>query len=318
MSVVRLPRKLPTGARARKKLARKSEQAVTRQISYASSARSRAGRAVIRVVENATGRLRLMHRAKGYQDEVAQGRDFWEVMPERYGLNLDIIGGSLDNIPQDKPLIIVSNHPYGILDGMMMGHILAKRRGDFKIMANSVFAKAEELDRIVLPVSFDDTKEAQRANLKMRKFALEYLRDGGAIGIFPGGTVSTSQKPFGMPMDPIWRAFTAKMISKSEAVVVPIFFEGHNSRLFQIASRVHVTLRMALLIKEFKRRTDEPVRVVIGQPLSRARLDALAKDPRAMMDSLRRATYDLSPTPLDSLAPGYEFEDRYRSEKKSA
>lgn len=286
---------------------------IARDISYAHSARTRRGRALIRVVENSTGRLRLIRRAEGYDEEVARGRDFWQVMVDRYGLSLEVLGGSLDNIPRTGPLITVANHPYGILDGLVMGHILARTRGDFRILANHVFRKAPDLNKVILPVNFDETKEAMRENLATRKTALDYLARGGAIGVFPGGTVSTSAKPFSRPMDPGWRRFTAKMVAKSEATVVPIFFEGQNSRLFQIASHLHTTLRMALLIKEFKRRVDEPVRVVIGDPIPRAELSQYATDPKSMMDFLRERTYGLSPRPLDTVEYGYEFEDKHKA-----
>ena len=286
---------------------------VARDISYSFSASSRGGRAVIRTVENATGRLRLIRRANGYQDDVANGADFWEVMVDRYGLSLNVIGGSLENIPRSGPLVLVSNHPYGILDGLMMGHILSRvRGGEFRILANRVFRKAGDLDRIILPVSFDETREARATNLNTRKTALKYLNDGGAIGVFPGGTVSTSAKPFSRPMDPGWRSFTAKMISKSEAAVVPIFFEGSNSRLFQIASHLHSTLRMALLINEFKRRVDEPVNLVVGTPIPADELAARRGDGKAMMDFLRARTYALSPTPIGRADYGFEFEERYK------
>ena len=73
---------------------------VARDISYAYSARTRTGRAMIRLMENATGRISLIRRADGYAEEVASGRNFWQVMVERYGLQLEVIGGSLDNIPR--------------------------------------------------------------------------------------------------------------------------------------------------------------------------------------------------------------------------
>lgn len=287
---------------------------VARDISYASSIRSRSGRALVRVLENATGRLRLIRRADGYERQVAAGEDFWNVMVDRYGLSLKVIGGSLDNIPKDGPLVVIANHPYGILDGLMMGHILANVRGDFRILANSVFRRARELDRVILPISFDETKEAMRLNLETRKECLRYLGDGGAIGVFPGGTVATSARPFGRPMDPGWRSFTAKMVTKSQATVLPIFFEGHNSRLFQVASHLHSTLRMALLIKEFKSRVDEPVRVVIGEPIPSERMAPHTRDPRALMDFLRAQTYALSPSPVNFSDYGFEFEDKYRPE----
>ena len=291
----------------------KSRRQIARDISYAHSAETRGGRMVIKLIENTTGRLRLIRRAEGYEREVANGRDFWSVMVERYGLSLNVVGGTLSNIPKDGPLILIANHPYGILDGLMMGHVLSQTRGDFRILANHVFHKAEDLNRIILPISFDQTKEAMRLNLQTRKTALDYLGQGGAIGIFPGGTVSTAARPFAHPMDPGWRGFTARMVAKSDATVVPLFFDGHTSRLFQIASHLHVTLRMGLLIKEFKKRVDTPVDVVVGQPIGRDVLDPLAGDTRKMMDFLRKATYELSPKPLKSYDYGYEFEERHRA-----
>lgn len=283
-----------------------------RDISYAYSARSPVGRAMIRLMENATGRLSLIRRAQGYDLEMAQGADFWQVMVQRYGLGLEVIGGSLDNLPKDGPLVVVANHPYGILDGLMMGHILSVVRGDFRILAHKVFRKAAELDRVILPVNFDETREAVAQNLETRKECLRYLGQGGCIGIFPGGTVATSERPMGRPMDPGWRTFTARMIAKSGATVVPIYFDGHTSRLFQLASHLHVTLRMGLLIKEFHKRVDTPVRVAIGAPIPQHELRARAGDARAMMDFLRKSTYDLSPEPLRSYDYGFEFEEKHK------
>jgi putative hemolysin len=290
-----------------------TNKGLTRDISYAASARSAAGRALIRMLENATGRLSLIRRAEGYERDIAAGRSFWEVIVERYGLSLDVVGGSLTQIPANGPLILIANHPYGILDGLMMGHVLDRMRGDFRILANSVFRRAEELNKVLLPISFDETKEAVKLNVETRATCLRYLAEGGAIGVFPGGTVSTAARPFSRPMDPGWRHFTAKMIAKSNATVVPIYFHGHNSRLFQIASHLHYNVRLGLLIKEFRSRVDEPVQIVVGQPLPGQGLAALKSDPRAMMAYLRKATYDLSPEPLKSYGYGYEFEEKYRA-----
>lgn len=285
---------------------------VAREISYASSAQSKVGRVLIRLTENVTGRLKLIEQAAGYEHEVAAGRDFWDVMAERYGLSLEISAGALANIPRDGPLVIIANHPYGILDGLILGQILSKCRDEYRILAHQVFRKAQDLEKIILPISFDDTKDAVALNIATRKQALGFLADGGAIGIFPGGTVSTSATPFGHPMDPGWRSFTARMIAKSGATVVPIFFEGHNSRLFQLASHLHATLRMALLIKEFKARVGAPVRVAIGDPLDREALGPYLTDPKGMMDFLRQETYRLSPQPLPSYGYGFEFEDKHK------
>ena len=286
---------------------------IARDISYSYSAQTKAGKTVIKLMENTTGRLRLIKRARGYEQEVANGRDFWQVMVERYGLSLDIVAGDLSKIPTSGPLIMIANHPYGILDGLMMGHILSSVRGDFRILANTVFRKSADLQRVVLPISFDETKDAVRENLATRKNALAYLADGGAIGVFPGGTVSTAATPFAQPMDPGWRSFTARMISKSNATVLPVYFEGQTSRMFQLASHLHNTLRMGLLIKEFKKRIDTPVRVVVGDPITQEDLKEFSTDSRAMMDFLRKKTYELSPTPLRSYDYGFEFETRHKA-----
>ena len=160
-----------------------------------------------------------------------------------------------------------------------------------------MFRRAPELERVVLPIDFAATEAAVRENLETRKAALAHVAAGGAIGVFPGGTVSTALRPFGRAMDPTWRSFTAKMISRSGAAVVPMFFDGANSRLFQIASHVNQTLRVALLLREFKARSREPVRIAVGRPVDPALLAGHRHDPKAMMEFLRRETYALSPKP---------------------
>jgi len=288
-------------------------RSAAREISYAHAAETKAGRALIRTVENLTGRVSLIRKARGYESEVALGRDFWRVMVDRYNLDLEIVGGALENIPSYGPLIVISNHPYGILDGLMMGHILSEvRGGDFRIIAHQVFKKASELNRIILPISFDSSKEAIRLNLETRKEALRYLGQGGAMGIFPGGTVSTSLRPFGQPLDPGWRTFTAKMVARSGATVVPIYFEGQNSRVFQVASHVHPTLRTALFVNEFKKRVGGRVPVVIGEPIDALEIEARAGDQRALMDFLRTETYALARDPVGVDDFGYEFETIHR------
>jgi putative hemolysin len=281
---------------------------IARDISYAHSAQTKGGRALIRTMENLTGRIGLIKRAAGYERDVASGCDFWQVIVERYGLTLDVVGGSLDSIPRTGPLVLIANHPYGILDGLMMGHILSRTRGDFRILAHQVFRKAADLERVILPIDFDGSREALELNLATRKASLDYLGEGGAIGVFPGGTVSTAAKPFSRPLDPGWRGFTARMITKSEATVVPVYFDGHTSRLFQLASHLHYTLRMGLLMQEFRKRVDTPVRVVIGDPIPRAQLAQYAGDTKSLMAFLRAKTYDLSPSPVAADEIGFEYD----------
>ena len=281
---------------------------VARDISYASSAKSKAGRAVIRSIENMTGRIGLIKKAKDYDNEVASGRDFWEVILEKYKIRLNILGGSLENIPKDGPVVVVANHPYGILDGLMLGYILSTTRTDFRILAHRVFQKAKDLDNVILPINFDENKEGIAKNIETRKKAISYLVNGGCVGIFPGGTVSTAVKPFGKAMDPSWRKFTARLIAKSKAKVVPIYFEGSNSRLFQIASHLHYNLRMALLIKEFGRRTNDKVSIVVGEPFGESQISQYYNDAEELMRFLRTETYKLSPEKSKGFEEGFDFE----------
>jgi putative hemolysin len=280
-----------------------------REISYAYSAKSRAGRFFIRGVENLTGRPKLIKMAKGYDEEVARGRDFWEVMAERYRLRLMADPAELAHIPPEGPAVVVANHPFGILDGLMFGRILSMTRPDFKIMAHKVFHKAKDLAEVILPIDFDETREAMQTNLRTRQEALAHLEAGGLIGVFPGGTVSTASKVTNRrAMDPAWKTFTAKMIQRSrEAAVVPLCFEGQNSRLFQLASHAHYTLRMALLINEFDRRVGGDVHVRIGAPIPRAEIDRFKGDPKGLMDHLRVVTYQLSRTPMSDYAYGLDL-----------
>ena len=102
------------------------------------------------------------------------------------------------------------------------------------------------------------------------------------------------------------------MITKSNATVVPVFFDGQNSRLFQLASHIHYNLRVALLLKEFRRRTDKPVEIAIGAPISPATIATFTDDAQGMMDFLRNETYGLSPRSIGHLAYGFEFEEKHK------
>ena len=192
----------------------------------------------------------------------------------------------MTNIPRNGPLVLIANHPYGIIDGLIMGYILARRRSDFRNLAHHVFHEAKELKNVIIPIFIDERKEAVQHNLQLRKWALKYLKAGGAIGVFPDGTVSKSLTPFSRPLDPSWRSFTARMITKSNATVIPIYFEGHTSRLFHIASHLHYILRMGLLINEIRQRVDGPVSISIGNPIDLTEISQRSNDARILMQFL--------------------------------
>lgn len=292
-----------------------SPGSVTRDgdLSYARCAEGAMGRGFIRAVEAMTDRGGLIRRTRGWQEDVARGEGFWRVMMRRFGLWLEVERGALEDIPSHGPLIVVANHPYGILDGLVMGHLLAAMRGEFRILAHNVFAGVPALEDVILPLRFDAAPSAVRANIETRAMALRHLQQGGALGVFPGGTVSTAPHPFGRAMDPVWRSFTARLVQRSGATVMPLHFSGSNSRLFQLASHANYGLRMALLLREFATRTDGPVRIALGRPIPAAELARFGSDGRALMMHLRQRTYALAPRPVDATRLGHEFELHHRS-----
>jgi putative hemolysin len=278
---------------------------IARDIPYAHAVRTPAGRAMVRGMEMAFGRPRLLRRARGYADAVADGSSFWEEMATRYGIALDVVRGDVASIPAEGPVVVVANHPYGILDGLTLSLLLSRRRTAFKVLANDVFLRAPDLADVILPVSFDAGRDAQARNLAMRRAAQLFLASGGAVGVFPGGTVSTPKRPFGEARDPRWKGFTARLILASGVPVVPVHFDGANSRVFQIASHLHYTLRVGLLIREFRARIDRPVRISIGDPIPSEEIARFRGDRRALMEWLRSRTYALGGR---DDRPGFDYE----------
>ncbi|MEM6480832.1 MAG: lysophospholipid acyltransferase family protein [Pseudomonadota bacterium] len=278
---------------------------IARDISYAYSAQTRGGRAMIRALESLGGRKRLIKRAKGYEDEVAAGRDFWQVMVERYGVTADLVKGSLASIPRTGPLVLIANHPYGILDGLIMGHLLSQTRDDFRILANSVFTKSAELKRIVCPISFDDSLAAKRLNRKGLSDALRFTKDGGALGIFPSGTVATSKTMFSEPAEPLWPETAASIILATRATCIPVFFFGANSRAFQISSHLHGSLRLGMFVGEFRRKVGKPLPIVIGEPVLPDSIEIYRNDKNGLTRLLRRKTLELGGVSPDIVGRQY-------------
>ncbi len=288
---------------------RNSESFYKNAFTYSQTSQPLAKRLLISGIENFTARFNLIERMRRYEDEgkMLAEPNVWKSVVDCYGLSIEFVNSTLSNIPKTGPLILVANHPYGILDSTVMGYILSCTRPEFRIIAHQIFMTSPQIRPFLLPIDFDNTKQALVANAKTRKDAVSALLKGSAIGIFPGGTVSTSARPFSKPMDPRWRVFTARLILKSGATVVPIYFEGENSRLFQLASHAHSILRVSLLLREFEKRLDMPVRVVIGKLNTPDDIQARAGNAHELMDFLRRCTYELAPTPLDSFQYGYDF-----------
>ena len=147
----------------------------------------------------------------------------------------------------------------------------------------------------LLRVDFSGTREALAANVAMRKAALDHVKAGGCVIVFPSGGVATTPRPFDRTaVDDEWKPFTAKLITHGNASVTPFFFDGQNSRLFQMASHLSLELRLALVFREVRRRMGKTLQVEIGETLSPDDLAAAGKR-RGLMEFLRERTYGLAP-----------------------
>lgn len=251
-------------------------------------------RLAIRSIERLTGQPRLRRLYEQHLRE--RDPDFWGSSVRRLGLILDVDEERLDALPHEGPVVVVANHPYGVLDGLMIGHLIGSRRPDFRIVANGVLTRSAEAAPYIFPIEFAENGAAKRTNLRTRHLAIDWLRSGGVLIVFPGGTVSTAQHTFDPAVDPHWKPFTARLIQAAAAPVLPICFVGQNSRLFQLASRVSQTLRLSLLFHEVANKIGTRQRIEIGDLIPHGDLVTF-NDRAAMMAELRRRTYGLHPKP---------------------
>lgn len=261
--------------------------------SYADPASPRLKRGLIRAVETATGqgalkRLYLDHCARPRQNE-----SFWQSAVRVLALDVRFDQAALRQIPRQGPVVIVANHPYGVLDGIVVAWLAEQVRPDFRILTHSLLLHAPEARPFLLPVDFSGTPDAQRTNLESRAEARRLLDEGGCLVVFPAGGISTTPDRLGREpaVDSPWQPFTAQLIQRGKATVVPIHFAGQNSRLFQIASHLSLTLRLSLIFREVKNRIGTELLVGIGEPIPFETMAPL--DRQGLIDMLRRRTYAL-------------------------
>lgn len=216
-----------------------------------------------------------------------------------YDTGLDVLGVTykvsdedLKRIPEDGSVFLLANHPFGGVDGLILGSILDRVRPDSKLLVNYLLSKIADMGGRSFYVNPFGGDEATRANFKGMKESLRWLKDGHALATFPAGTVSHLKWWRRRVTDPTWVENIAPLILKSKAVVVPMYFEGRNSNLFQAAGLIHPVLRTAMLGREMLRSKNREIKVRIGNPISAKRL-AHFDGNRAIMDFLRLRTYIL-------------------------
>ncbi|MDP2356608.1 MAG: lysophospholipid acyltransferase family protein [Beijerinckiaceae bacterium] len=257
-------------------------------------------RLAIGMVERMSGarhieRLYRAKQAEGWRD--GEQRSFFRTAISALSIDVQYDADRLANASSQGPLVVVANHPFGVLDGIVMCALMERARPDFLVLTNSVLMRAPEMRARMLPIDFAQTSEAQRINVASRAKALDHLKGGGCVVIFPAGAVSTSPDRMGrLPaIDGAWSPFAARLVLSGRASVLPIYFPGQNSRLFQIVSHIHPNLRLGLFFHEVRRRIGAPFPVAIGET---ATFDAFAHlDRAALLTDLRARVYGLDPQP---------------------
>ncbi|MBI1371740.1 MAG: GNAT family N-acetyltransferase [Phycisphaera sp.] len=206
------------------------------------------------------------------------------------GVTYDATEQQLARIPKEGPVVIVANHPFGAIEGLILGQLLRRVRPDVKIMANHLLGRIRHLREIMLFVNPFGGPEAAKANLASMRQSLEWVGEGHLLGVFPAGTVSHWQLSKHSVTDPAWSTTVARIVRRTKATVVPIYFGGRNRAVFQLAGMIHPTLRTLMLPHEFIHRRDSHVDLRIGRAISHDRL-AEFEDDADMTQYLRMRTY---------------------------
>ena len=244
----------------------------------------------IRIIERLTGQRLIKRLYLDYVDENRPDELFWQDALKRLKIRLNLKKEDGATIPEKGRLLIIANHPFGVIDGVALCAMVSEVRSDYRILTHRVLRQAPSVMDNILPIDFDEDEKALRNNLKTRKDAVTHLKDGGAVIIFPAGAISLAPRVVDKAIDTEWKKFVAKMASVPDTTVLPFYFEGKNSVLFQIARRISQTLGYSLMFREIKRRMGTILPVIMRKPISSDQL-AQFDDRGKMTDYLRRATY---------------------------
>lgn len=267
-----------------------------RLIDFKNAIKNRFARRVYGVISNPLERfLGVEELNDGYRRLIEDDRrdDFFATALRLIDVEYAVSPEDLEKIPKDGPLFVVANHPYGGIDGIILGAILAARRGDFKVLANSLLGHLEGIRPWLIPVNPFGGKTAARDNVNSMKSALRHLENGGCLATFPSGEVSSLNLGQREVTDPKWSAHIGRMIRQSKATVLPVYFEGHNSTVFQLAGLLSPRARTALLIRELMNKRGSMIKLRIGTPIPYRKLGEFDSD-TALTEFLRLNTYLLA------------------------
>lgn len=265
-----------------------------REISYANTFANPFKANMIRTMEWMTGKISLLRIVRRFERMgPAEGQAFWKQALYLMGIELQTPEDQIARIPKEGPVIVVANHPHGLVDGMILAELIGRVRADYKILTRSLLTGVREVEQFMIPVPFPHEEGSRERGLEMRSNAMDHLGQGGVIALFPSGVVASADSLWGSAKEEGWNPFTARLIQRSGATVVPIFFPGQNSRAYQIANRFSATLRQGLLIHEVIHACWRPQKPIVGELITPEEVQNFKGSPREFVAMLREKTLSL-------------------------
>jgi putative hemolysin len=199
----------------------------------------------------------------------------------------------LQRIPKTGGALVVANHPFGLVEGVVLKTVLEQVRPDSRILANALLGRFPELASSLFFVNPFGGDKATWTNRQGLKEALAFLKQGGILGVFPAGEVASMDVKRKQVVDPHWSHTVARLARLAQVPVLPLFFAGRNGTAFQMAGLLHPRFRTALLIREFLNKTGKRLDIRIGNLVPARKLQELHSD-RERIEYLRRKTYILA------------------------
>jgi putative hemolysin len=201
---------------------------------------------------------------KNYSDPELNN-NFWQRSLEI--LNIEHILRNAERIPKQGPCIIVSNHPFGILDGLIICSEVAKLRKDYRVLINEELTAIDHIRDYLFPLRLDMSKDAAKINIKSKNDAIEFINKGGLVIIFPSGEVATSEKLFKKAVEKEWKPIIGSILRKVNCKILPIYCHGQNSFLFQLTGIINYKLRRILFARELINKSNKKFNVECGELL---------------------------------------------------